>query len=73
VYRIAKRNCQDEFDYAKECEKLKVAMDALYGCPHDLFPFGTMYGLTGKGREIFLYRFRFEDPETQFACGRLSL
>jgi hypothetical protein len=37
------------------------------GCPPDVFPFGAQYGYTGHGKETFLYKFRFEDPEVQLA------
>ncbi|MCL1858567.1 MAG: hypothetical protein FWF92_04975 [Oscillospiraceae bacterium] len=48
------------------CE-LMAAMDALYGLPPDVFPFGAQYCWTGNGKETMLYRFRFDDPETQHA------
>lgn len=44
-----------------------AAMDALMGCPPDVFPFGAQYGYNGRGRETFLYKYRFEDPEVQIA------
>ena len=37
------------------------------GCPPDVFPFGAQYGYTGRGKETFLYKVRFEDPEVQIA------
>lgn len=46
---------------------LMAAMDALYGSPPDVFPFGAMYTWTGKEKETRAYRFRFEDPEVQLA------
>lgn len=55
------------YQYGGGKTRLMASMDALYGCPPDVFPFGAMYGWTGKGHETFLYRFRFEDPETQYA------
>ena len=44
-----------------------AAMDALYGCPPDVFPFGAQYCWTGNGSETMLYRFRFDDPEVQLS------
>ena len=55
------------YQYGGGKTRLMASMDALYGCPPDVFPFGAMYGWTGNGHETFLYRFRLEDPETQFA------
>lgn len=56
-----------KYQYGGGKTRLMAAMDALYGCPPDIFPFGAMYGWTGRGRETFLYKFRFEDKDTQFA------
>lgn len=47
--------------------RLMAALDALMGCPPDVFPFGAQYMWTGKGSETFLYKYRFEDPEVQLA------
>ena len=55
------------FEYGGGRPRLMAALDALMGCPPDVFPFGAQYGWTGRGRETFLYRFRFEDPEVQVA------
>ena len=44
-----------------------ASLDALMGCPPDVFAFGAQYGWTGRGTETFLYRYRFEDPEVQVA------
>jgi hypothetical protein len=44
-----------------------ATLDALMGCPPDVFPFGAQYGYTGRGKETFLYQYRFEDPEVQIA------
>jgi hypothetical protein len=55
------------FEYGGGRPKLQAALDALMGCPPDVFPFGAQYGYTGKGKETFLYRYRFEDPEVQLA------
>lgn len=64
--RFFGRDCK-KYQYGGGKTRLMAAMDALYGCPPDVFPFGAMYGWTGKGKETFLYKFRFEDPDTQFA------
>jgi len=61
-----------KFQYGGGRAGIMSAMDALYGCPPDVFPFGAMYTWTGNGRETFAYKFRFEDPETQYAL-RLAL
>ena len=55
------------YQYGGGRARLMASMDALYGCPPDVFPFGAMYGWQGDGHSTFLYRSRFEDPETQFA------
>jgi hypothetical protein len=55
------------FEYGGGRPKLMAALDALMGCPPDVFPFGAQYGWTGRGKETFLYRYRFEDPEVQIA------
>lgn len=47
--------------------EIQATMDALYGCPPDVFPFGAQYGWTGNGKETMLYRFKFDDDETQRA------
>ena len=46
---------------------LMAALDALMGCPPDVFPFGAQYGYSGRGKETFLYKYRFEDPAVQIA------
>ncbi|MCL2775354.1 MAG: hypothetical protein FWD71_18715 [Oscillospiraceae bacterium] len=46
---------------------LQATMDALYGLPPDVMPFGAQYCWTGNGSETMLYRFRFDDTETQHA------
>ena len=44
----------------------KAAMDALYGCPPNLFPFGKQYGWTNiEKRETFSYIVKLEDDEVQ--------
>jgi hypothetical protein len=55
------------YQYGGGGYELQAAMDALYGLPPDVFPFGAQYGWTGNGKETMLYRFRFDDPETQHA------
>ena len=55
------------FEYGGGRPKLMAALDALMGCPPDVFPFGAQYGYTGRGKETFLYKYRFEDPEVQIA------
>ncbi|HHY82494.1 MAG TPA: hypothetical protein GX505_07420 [Clostridiales bacterium] len=56
-----------KYQYGGGRTRLMAAMDALYGCPPDIFPFGAMYGWTGRGAETMLYKFRLEDKDTQFA------
>jgi hypothetical protein len=55
------------FEYGGGRPRLMAAADALMGCPPDVFPFGAQYGYSGCGKETFLYRYRFEDPEVQIA------
>jgi hypothetical protein len=55
------------FEYGGGRPRLQAALDALMGCPPDVFPFGAQYGWTGEGTETFLFRYRFEDPEVQAA------
>ena len=55
------------YQYGGGRYELQASMDALYGLPPDVFPFGAQYGWTGNGKETMLYRFRFDDPETQHA------
>ncbi|MCJ7550209.1 MAG: glycoside hydrolase [Anaerolineae bacterium] len=55
------------FEYGGGRPRLMAALDALMGCPPDVFPFGAQYGWTGRGTETFLYRYRFQDPEVQIA------
>lgn len=57
------------YEYGGGRPELMAAMDALYGCPPDVFPFGAQYGWTGKGSETYVYRMRFEDPATQHALA----
>ncbi len=60
-------DCGNKYQYGGGKARLMATMDALYGCPPDVFPFGAMYGWTGQDKETFLFKFRFEDPDTQFA------
>lgn len=60
----------DLYEYGGGRADLMSSMDALYGCPPDVFPFGAQYGWTGRGSETFVYRSRFEDPATQYALSR---
>ncbi len=57
----------ENFEYGGGKPRLMAAMDALYGCPPDVFPFGAQYGYTGRGTETYIYKYRFEDPEVQVA------
>ncbi len=55
------------FEYGGGRPRLMASLDALMGCPPDVFPFGAQYGWTGRGTQTFLYRYRFGDPEVQIA------
>jgi hypothetical protein len=55
------------FEYGGGRPRLQAALDALMGSPPDVFPFGAQYAYTGRGKETFLYKFRFDDPEVQLA------
>ena len=55
------------FEYGGGRPRLMAALDALMGCPPDVFPFGAQYGYSGNGTNTFLYKYRFEDPEVQVA------
>lgn len=61
--------CRDNgmYQYGGGRPRLMASMDALYGSVPDVFPFGAMYGWQGDEHSTFLYRNRFEDPETQLA------
>jgi hypothetical protein len=59
--------CSGLFEYGGGRPHLQAALDALMGCPPDVFPFGAQYGYSGQGKETFLYKYRFEDPEVQIA------
>jgi hypothetical protein len=54
-------------EYGGGRPRLMAALDALMGCPPDVFPFGAQYAYSGRGKETFLFKHRFEDPETQTA------
>jgi hypothetical protein len=46
----------------------KAAMDALYGCPPNLFPFGKQYGwINIEKRQTFSYIVKLDDDEVQRA------
>ena len=48
--------------------RLKAALDALYGCPPNLFPFGRQYSWTNFAkRESYSYAVRLEDEPVQEA------
>lgn len=48
--------------------KLKAAIDALYGTPPNVFPFGRQYGWSNVGRkETFSFTIGFDDPPVQEA------
>lgn len=55
------------YQYGGGRPRLMAALDALMGCPPDVFPFGSQYMWTGRGQETFAYRYRFEDHEVQIA------
>ena len=55
------------FEYGGGRPRLMSAMDALMGCPPDVFPFGAQFAYSGQGTDTYLYKKRFEDPEVQFA------
>ena len=55
------------YEYGGGRPRIQAAMDALYGSPPDVFPFGSQYMWTGKGNETFAYKFRFEDADVQHA------
>lgn len=55
------------YQYGGGGYELQASMDALYGCPPDVFPFGAQYCWTGQGSQTMLYKFKFDDPETQHA------
>jgi hypothetical protein len=43
--------------------RLKAALDALQGCPPNLFPFGRQYGWADRARcETYSYEVRLDDP-----------
>lgn len=65
--RYFDRDVSGRYQYGGGRPRLMASMDALYGCVPDVFPFGAMYGWEGDGAKTFLYRIRFEDPETRFA------
>ena len=58
-----------KYQYGGGRPRLMSAMDALYGNPPFVFPFGAQYGWTGNGKETFLYRYRQEDALTRLSLG----
>lgn len=60
-------NANNMYEYGGGRTKIQSAMDALMGCPPDVFPFGSQYMWTGKDHETIAYRYRFEDPSVQLA------
>lgn len=58
------------FEYGGGRPDLQSAADALMGCPPDVFPFGAQYTWTGRGKETFAFRYRFEDPAVQIALAK---
>jgi len=50
--------------------QLKAALDALQGCPPNLFPFGRQYGWTNRATcETYSYEVRLDDPPVQEALA----
>ena len=50
--------------------RLKAAIDALYGCPPNLFPFGKQYGWVNiDTRETFSYLVKIDDAPVQEAVN----
>ena len=60
----------DHYEYGGGRADMQSAMDALYGAPPDVFPFGAQYGWTGKGSETFTFRYRLEDECVQYALKK---
>jgi len=58
-----------KYQYGGGRPRLMSAMDALYGNPPFVFPFGAQYAWTGKERETVLYKIRLDDPLTMYALG----
>jgi hypothetical protein len=56
-----------KYQYGGGRPRLMSAMDALYGNPPFIFPFGAQYAWTGRERETILYKIRLEDPLTRIA------
>jgi hypothetical protein len=59
-----------KYQYGGGRPSLMSAMDALYGNPPLIFPFGAQYGWTGNGKETFLYEYKLEEPMTKIAIDR---
>jgi len=45
------------------------AMDALMGTPPDIFPFGMQWNLIPHSRQLYFYRYRWDDPRVQEAIA----
>ncbi len=60
----------DMFEYGGGMPDMQSALDALMGCPPDVFPFGAQYAWSGNARETYAYRFRFEDESVQYALKK---
>ena len=49
-------------------QRKKAVMDALYGCPPNIFPFGSQYAWVGEMlKETYTYKVKLEDDTTQQA------
>jgi len=59
-----------KYQYGGGRPKLMAAMDALYGNPPLIFPFGAQYAWTGNGQETVLYKYRLDDTITRLAIDR---
>lgn len=57
------------FQYGGGKPTIQSAMDALYGCIPDVFPFGAHSAWNGHERDMDKYEFHFEDPFVQFSLG----
>ena len=55
--------------YGSGQPRIMAAMDALYGCPPQVFPFGSQYAWKTAFKETYIYKMRLDDPETQYALS----
>ena len=60
----------DLYEYGGGRPDLQSTLDALMGCPPDVFPFGAQYGWTGRDKETFTYKFKLEDPLVQYSLEK---